>query len=57
MLIGRNVKGYGNMDVCHGGGHLADFIKGNDVVGGRVKRLGFDKRKKAVESEKKIKQG
>ena len=56
-MIGRNVKGYGNMDVCHGGGHLADFIKGNDVVGGRVKRLGFDKRKKAVESEKKIKQG
>ena len=56
-MIGGNVKGYGNMDVCHGGSHLADLIESDDVFRGRMKRLSCDEREKAVESKKKIKQG
>ena len=40
VMVGQDVEGYGDVDVSHGGPHLADFVERNDVFGGGLEGLG-----------------
>ena len=49
VLIGGDVKGDSYMDIRHGGGHLADFIKNYELF--RLLWLGCNKREEAVQGK------
>ena len=50
VLVGGDVKGNSHVDIRHGGGHLADFIKDYELFG--LLWLGGNERQKAVQGEK-----